>query len=35
MNPKELAHLLAELKIKYPNLYRHILGMVREAIKIK
>ena len=34
IEPDELATLLAKLKQKAPDMYRHLIGMIRAALNI-
>ena len=34
IEPTELAALLAKLKRKAPDMYRHLIGMIRAALNI-
>jgi hypothetical protein len=34
IEPEELARLLAQLKQKAPDLYRHLIGAIKAALNI-
>jgi len=33
MDPKELAALLEKVKLKTPEIYRHLIGLIKAVIK--